>query len=135
MALRTIINGSTIPVNQVTGTTPDIAGAVKDWFQLMVFNVVSKSTVNFQAVEVSNTINFWGFIFPYSDNQLRMLPEGQRTQWQYFKMYAEPATILKPDDVINYLGVQYRVLDRRDWSLNRIMEYSLITDWSGAGPT
>lgn len=134
MPLRTIINGNTVPLNDIRGTVPDVSGAMTDRFQLMTFTIVTKNVVNFQVVEVPTSISFWGNIVPFSDNQLRMLPEGQRTQWQYFDMYAEPATVLKPDEVIDYLGVQYRVLARRDYTLYGYVQYTLITDWTSSGP-
>ncbi len=134
MMAGTIINAKNIPLSQQNTYVPDVSGAVQNYFQLMNFTTLVKTVVNFQVVETPTVTNFWGAIFPFSDNQLRMLPEGQRTQWQYFIMYAEPAVIMKPDDVVNYLNVQYRVLSRRDYKLYGVMEYVLITDWTGSGP-
>lgn len=131
---RTIINGKDTPLTQIRGTVPDVSGALQDRFQLMNFTTIVKSVVNFQVVETPTTTSFWGNIEPMSDNQLRMLPEGQRTQWQWFNLYSEPAILLKPDEVVNYLGVQYRCMARRDYSLYGYMLFTLQTDWTGSGP-
>lgn len=132
---RTIINARDTPLTQIRGTVPDVSGAMQDRFQMMNFTTVVKSVVNFQVVETPTVTNFWGNIQPFSDNQLKLIPEGQRTQWQYFEMHAEPAITLVPDDVVNYLGIQYRVLARRDYSLYGYLLFTLITDYTNSGPT
>lgn len=132
--MGTIINAKNIPLNQQNTYVPDVSGALQNYFQKMVFTTVVKSVVNFQLVETPTNINFWGTIQPFSDQQLRMLPEGQRTQWQYYTLHAEPALSLTIDDVINYLGVQYRVQQKKNYTLYGFNEWVLITDWSGSGP-
>lgn len=127
--MGTLINGKNIPLNQQNTSVPDVSGALQNYFQKMSFTTIVKSVSNFQVVETPTTTAFWGTIQPFSDTQLKMLPEGQRTQWQYYIMHCEPAIILKPDDVVNYLTVQYRVLAQKDNKLYGYNEYTLITDW------
>lgn len=130
----TIINGANIPLQQQFTFVPSVEGALENYYQRMSFISIVKSVVNFQLVETPTTTNFWGVIFPMTDNQLKMMPEGQRTQWQYFKMFAQATVELKPDEVVSWLGIQYRVLDRKDFTVYSYMEYTLITDWTGSEP-
>lgn len=132
--MGTIINACNIPLNQINGTVPDVSGALQSYFQPMVFTKIVKTVVNFQVVETPTRINFQGVIQPFTDQQLKMLPEGQRTQWQWWTMHCEPAVILQPDEVVYYLGVQYRVMAKKDCTLYGYNQYTLQTDWVNSGP-
>lgn len=132
--MGTIINAANIPLSQQNTFTPDVSGAVQNYLQLMTFTRVTKTIVNFQVVETPMNTNFWGDIQQFSDQKLRMLPEGQRTQWQWWLMHCEPAVVLLPDDVVNYLGNQLRVMTKKDFTLYGYLEYTLQSDWSGSGP-
>lgn len=130
-----IRNAANVPLNlQTQGTMPDVSGALFDWFQQITFTSVSKSVQNFQAVEVGTSFSFEGTWQPFTDRQLVMKPEGER-KWKWFLLHSQPNVPLIPDDVITYLGVQYRVKAMKDWSLNGYMEYHLIEDYTGAGPS
>jgi hypothetical protein len=128
-----IINGANTPINQVTGTVPNVSGALKDYFQFMTFTPLQKTVSGFQVVENSAPIEFWGVIQPFTPRQLMMRPEGERA-WSWFTLHAEPAVNLKVDDVILYLGKQYRVMAQTDFRLYGYVLYQLVQDWTGAGP-
>lgn len=128
-----ISNGKDRPLNTDAGTMPDVSGALMDWFQPMVFAIVTKTVSGFQAVETKTDINFQGVLQPMSGRQLMMKPEGQR-KWNWFQLHAEPGLTLTPDDVVFYLGVQYRVMSQKDYRLNGYVEYTLVNDYTGAGP-
>ncbi len=130
---NTIANGANTPLNVRTGTVPDVSGALKDWFQPMVFEIVSKSVQAFQVVEVGTQINFWGVIQPGSGRDLLLKPEGQRA-WTPFHLYAEPSLTLQVDDVVLYLGVQTRIMSRQDFTIYGYVFYILAQDWTGSGP-
>lgn len=129
----TISNGKNRPLNVQTGTVPDVSGAMKDWFQPMVFTLVAKIVNGFQVVETPEETNFEGVIQPLNKRQLMLKPEGQRA-WTWFTLHAEPVLTLQVDDVVNYLGKQTRVMARTDYSIYGYVEYELVQDWTGAGP-
>jgi hypothetical protein len=128
-----IKNGKDMPLNQNSGTLPDVSGAMLDYFQPMVFAVVVKTVDNFQAVETKSSVNFQGVWQPLSARQLMLKPEGQRA-WKWFQVHAEPALILQTDQLITYLGVQYRVMADKDYRLYGYVEYHLVEDFTGSGP-
>lgn len=127
-------NGKDLPLNANSGTLPDVSGAMLDYFQPMVFGVVVKTVQNFQAVETKTSVNFQGVWQPLSERQLMMKPEGQR-QWKWFWLHAEPSLVLEPDSIITYLGIQYRVMTQKDYRLYGYLEYHLVDDYTGSGPT
>lgn len=116
-----------------TGTLPNVSGAMLDWFQPMVFTAVTKTVVNFKVVESANPVDFMGVWQPYSAQQLQMRPEGQRN-WKWFTVHSTPDLILDPDQVVTYLGTQYRVKDKFDYTQYGYLEYHLVQDFTGSGP-
>lgn len=134
MSQAPIFNASSRLLNQLSGTLPDVSGAMLDYFQEMVFTTVVKSIVNFQVVEVGTSITFQGLWQPFQSKDLQIKPEGQRT-WQYSRVYAQINLALPPDSVITYLGTQYRVISTSDFSQHGFYEYFLVQDYSGLGPS
>jgi hypothetical protein len=132
--MGTIANGKNVPLNVQTGTVPDVSGALKDWFQQMTFEAVTKTTSAFQVVEAGDPIVFRGVIQPFTERQLIMKPEGQRA-WTWLWLHAEPSLTLQVDDVVLYLGVQTRVMARKNYTIYGYVEYQLVQDWTGSGPT
>lgn len=128
-----IQNGKNTPLNANSGTVPNVSGAMLDWFQPMIFETVVKTVEGFQVVEDGTEISFQGVWQPFTDRQLQMKPEGQRS-WSWFWVHADPSLILKNDEVIKYLGVQYRVMAQKDYRLYGYVEYHLVQDFTGAGP-
>lgn len=132
--MTVIPNAANRPLFSKSGTVPDVSGALKDWFQNMTFGIVTKSVVNFQNVETVDPINFQGVIQPYTGRQLSLLPEGQRA-WNWLILHADPVLTLNVDSVVIYKGKQTRVMARKDYILYGYVEYHLVTDWTGSGPS
>lgn len=129
----TIANGSNVPLNVKTGTTPDVSGALKDTFQLMTFEPVAKEVDGFQVLEIGEPVSFWGNVQPLTGRQLQMKPEGER-KWNWIQVFAEPSINLSPDDVIIFLGIQYRVMSKKNFKLYGYVAFELVEDYTGAGP-
>ncbi len=128
-----IQNGADTPLNVKTGTIPDVSGGMFDWFQPMTFTQIVKSTVDFQLVETATDITFRGVIQPLSNRDLRLKPEGQRA-WTWLQLHAQTVLNLEVDDVVKYLGVQTRVMARKDYTLYGYFVYELVQDFTGSGP-
>lgn len=129
----TIPNARNRPLNFAQGTVPDLSGALKDYFQELVFSLLVKTVVGFQTMETLTQINFQGVIQPFSPRELMMVPEGQRA-WSWFYLHADPVLTLQVDDVVNWLGKQTRVMSRKDFGQYFYVEYTLVQDYSGSGP-
>lgn len=132
--MSTIRNASSIPINVQTGTIPNVGGAMRNWFQPMVFSRVFKETVGFQVVESASPVDFHGVIQPLTERRLALKPEGQRA-WTWLWLHADPVLTLEVDEVVTYLGVQTRVMARTDYALYGYISYELVQDWTGSGPS
>lgn len=132
--MSVIGQGKNIPLNQRQGTFPNVNDALNDWFQPMVFGVVTKTTSGFQVVETMVEVNFKGVWQPLTDRKLMLKPEGQRA-WSWFWLHADPTLNLEVDNVVTYLGEQFRVMAKKDYKLNGYVEYELVQDFTGSGPT
>jgi hypothetical protein len=128
-----IRNAANYPLFARAGTIPDVSGALQDYFQMMTFSQVTKTVQGFQVDESALPINFQGCWFPYSERQLLMLPEGQRS-WSHFMLFADPTLTLQTDDVVLWNGIQTRVLGRMDYGLYGYVQYHLCQDFTGSGP-
>lgn len=128
-----IFNAKDRPLNANTGGLPNVGDTLQGYFQPMIFTQVTKTVVDFVAVETPTNFTFMGVWQPYSPRQLLMRPEGER-KWKWFICHAEPGVPLDPDEVITYLGEQYRIMEQTDYTLYGYIEYHLINDYTGSGP-
>lgn len=134
MATTKMTNAADIPLNANSGGVPNVADAMYGYFQPMTFGLVAKErSSNFEVVETQTEISFLAVWQPLTERQLMMKPEGER-KWSWYWMHAEIGCILQPDDVVTYLGVQYRVMTQKNYSLYGYVEYHLVDDYTGAGP-
>lgn len=128
-----INNASSVPLNANTGTVPSMEDAMYDWFQPMIFGVITKTVSDFQVIESVVDTNFMGVWQPLSGRQLVMKSEGQR-QWSWWMLHSDLKIDLKIDDIVIYLTKQYRVMSKKNYSLYRYQYYELVEDWLSSGP-
>ena len=75
------------------------------------------------------TIAFQGVWQPLRDEQLQFKPEGQRS-WKWFWIHAKAGTLnLNTADKIIFNGERYKVMEKKDYSLNGYVEYQVIQDY------
>lgn len=128
-----IANGKNTPINVKTGTVPDVSGAMRNWYQPLTFSRVVKTISDFQVIETMTQVAFRGVVMPLDGRQLMLKPEGQRV-WNWINVFSDIALGLSPDDVINFLGKQYRVMSQKNYALYGYLQYELVSDWTGSGP-
>ena len=133
MSQAPVVSANSVLLTQNPGTLPDMNDSIKEWFQPMTFEVLTKTVVNFQVVETPSTTSFQGIWQPFSPKELKILPQGER-DWSWFKLHADPSLALNPDDVVQYQSVQYRVMSKLDYTNYGFIEYSLVQDYTGSGP-
>lgn len=132
--MSTLANAANKPLFDKSGSVPDVSGALQDYYQPMVFTPVAKIVEGFQVAEVGNPINFRGVIQPFTGRQLLLKPEGQRA-WTWFDLHSDPVLTLKVDDVVLWNGKQTRVMFISNNTLYGFVNYHLVQDWTGAGPS
>lgn len=124
-----ITNAKDRPLNQNSGTMPDVSGAILEWLQPMTFTLLAKSVVAFKNKESTPIpIQTQGLWQPYQPRNLQQTQEGQRS-WRWFRMFTLPGSGLDVDNIISYLGQNYRVMSINDWTLAGYVEYKLVQDY------
>lgn len=130
-----IHNAAQVPLSGNPGTLPNMSDDVANWFQLLVFEKLVKTTTNFVVVEMTTPIQFQGVIFtPTTGRRLVMATNGQRL-WKAKQVITWPGVLLAPDDVVTYEGIQYRVMVTGDFKQYGFASYDLCEDYIGSGPT
>ncbi len=128
-----ITNSKDVPLSQNTGTLPNMADALYSWLQPMTFGVVTKVVENSQVVETKTDISFAGVWQPFTMEQLLLKPMGERS-WKWFMVHSLTGLGLQTDDVVTYLGGQYRVMAKGDYNIYGYFYYELVNDYTGSGP-
>ncbi len=129
-----IFSAGSMSLDTNTGGLPNMEDAMYSYFQPMTFETVVKTVQRGgDVLEAPTPVTFQGVWQPLSAQALAMKPEGQR-QWKWFRLHAQVFLNLKPDDVVIYLGTQYRVMARFDYVLYGYNEYHLVDDYTGSGP-
>ncbi len=125
-----ITNASAIPLSQISGSVPDMSDALLGWLQPMTFKRVTKTVVEFRLVETAVSTDFMGVLQPFKPQELQIKPEGQRS-WSWFTIHALPGVTLIPDDVVTYLSVEYRVMQKLNYALYQFQEYHVVLNYTG----
>ena len=120
--------GKDISLDESASGVPKMGETLQGWFQPMTFTKVTKSVVNYQNRETYEDIKFRGVWQPYTAEDLRMVPSGQRS-WRWFRVHSEIALELKTDEIILYKGLKYRVMSKLDYTEYDYLEYNLVEDY------
>lgn len=124
-----IQNAKDTPLFSNPGTLPNMQDALADWFQMMTFTIITKETVDHELVETATVVAAKAVRQPLSAQKLMMKPEGQRA-WRWEQLHAFPDLILKPDDVVVFNGIRYRVMDKLDYKEYGYLEYHITQDYT-----
>lgn len=122
-----------VPLSSNPGVLPNMSDTVSNLFQLLVFEKVVKTIVNFEVVETTVPVQFQGFIAIEPKRKLVQDAHGQR-RWKTKVVYTWPTVQLSPDDVMLYEGQQYRVGATMDFKQYGFCGYELLEDYHGSGP-
>lgn len=126
----TIIPANTRSLDENFAGLPQMAVALKGWMQPLIFNVVTKSIVDFEIIEVLTPTPFNGVRQPLNPTTLALKPEGQRG-WKWDQIHAEIGSPLNVDDVIEYNGARNRVMAKLPYPEYGYIEYHIVIDYEG----
>lgn len=93
---------------------PNLTNAVRAWTQPFTFKRVTKSIVDYQAVETLVDVSFKGVVAPLRQTDLDIKPEGQR-QWRWLEIHSTTDLQLALDDKLIWKAVNYRVMASHNW--------------------
>lgn len=128
-----IQNAKNVLLSESSGTLPNVAGGILNYFKPLTLIRVRKETINMQVAETREEIESSGFITP-AKQSLSMKPEGQRI-WKGWTLFLPLAVDLVPDDVVTIVNLvqgntSYRVLGKNDYSQMGYVSYDLAQDYS-----
>ena len=123
-----IQNGKDLPLGLASSGLPDVSGAVDMLLQPVSIGVVQKRQVDGYTQEVTTYFDTKACRQPFSPRKLEVLPEGERS-WRWETLWTLPNLVLKPDDVIYYRGIRYRVMSRLNWSEYGFYEFNILEDY------
>ena len=122
-----IINGKDKTLSQ-TNNLPNMSETIKNWFQNLTFKKIVKSIVNYQAVETETIISTKGVRQPFSPQQLKVKPEGQRA-WKWETLHCLADVALVPDEIVEFNSIRYRVIEKKDYTEYGYIEYEIVQDF------
>ncbi len=104
---------------------PDMRDAFGDLGDSLQFCVLSKENIGGNIVETMQTVKwFTGVVQPLSPRQLAIKPEGER-QWKWLTLWTSEDISLD-NYIMDAAGIQYRMMDKKNWSSAGFIEYQLV---------
>lgn len=123
---------STLAANP--GNLPDMNDAMRGRYQLLEFAVITKTIMPGGVLtETTIPISFYGTVAPHVPTPLDIAQHGQRA-WSIKDVSADVTVQLTNDNVVFYLGKQYRVQAYSDYTVFGYQNFQLILDYTGSGP-
>jgi len=123
-----IINGREGSINDLS-TVPDVGAQMRAWFQKITLFKITKQFIDFEIVETRLPFTTSGAIQPLSGTKLEMKPEGQRS-WDWLELHCENGLILTTDEVVEYRGRKYRIIQQKGYQAYGFTYYEMVNDYS-----
>ena len=108
---------------------PNMANTLSEWQAPLQLVRITQTMSEGDVENSEELITFQGVWQPLKDEQLQFKPEGQRS-WSWFWIHAVAGTLnLNTADKIIFNGERYKVMDKKDYSLNGFVEYYVVRDY------
>lgn len=108
---------------------PQVAEVLTGWETSITLVKVVQSISEGDRVTTEQNITFLGVIQPLRTEQLMAKPENMRS-WEWLWVHAKSGTLnLQTGDKIRYNNTLYKVMGKKDYSLNGYVEYEIVKDY------
>lgn len=108
---------------------PNMASTLNGWEVPLSLVKVIQDVSEGDLVTTEKEINFMGVWQPLRDEQLELKPEGQRS-WEWIWIHAKASELnLETADKVIFNNKRYKVIDKKDYTLNGFVEYHLCRDY------
>lgn len=124
-------NARDLPIDDVP-STPSVASTLLGWFKRLELIQIVKTVVDYKTVEVEKPLVTSGIIQPFTEEDLSILPEGERS-WRWHMIHATPDLALATDDVVEFGGEKSRVMGKLDYSDQGFVQYRVVNDYDRNG--
>lgn len=117
-------------VGELMSRAPQMTTAISGWAQTYtITRIIQSLDDNGYVKEDKIDSDLTGFWQPYSDEDLQLIPEGQRN-WRWFAFHVQgPHEHLKFEEVVTIKDIDYRVMAIADFSDENYVEYRLVRDY------
>ena len=110
------------------GKLPTPLAGIISWSQAVVLKKVTQTIEEGDVVNKVENISFEGVVIPMESEVLSLKPTEQQS-WEWYYIFTRNNVALVNNDRIDYNGVKYKVMERRDYSAYGHIEYHAIKDW------
>lgn len=119
------------PLNFMSGM-PQMSAAFSGWKSRLTFEKITQTVVDGWVQQHATTITINGVWQPQSPEDIKLKPEGQWS-WSWFMLHIEGTdNSFQTNDRLIFRGVQYKVMAKRDYTLNNYVQLELIEDFQGS---
>lgn len=109
---------------------PQMNTTLFGWEQALELVKVVQSVIEGDLSTQYINVQFKGVVQPLRDEQLSLLPEGQRS-WEWIWIHAVASSLnLETADKVIFQNKTYKVTSKKDYSLNGYVEYQLVRDYT-----
>ena len=133
--LPAIVNANRLSVEQAVNPMPQMRSTLLGWMKPLALVKITKTTVDFQTQNVETPLPAVGTWQPFTVEQLKIKPEGQRS-WRWFMLHTTTDVVLLTDDLVKKSGTAYVVMEKGNYDENGFILYQLVNafDRNGGGP-
>lgn len=108
---------------------PQMDTTLYGWEVPLTLEKVYQNVVEGDFSYTTKKIVFKGVWQPLKDERLEAKPEGQRS-WEWIWIHAVSGTLnLETADKVIFNSKRYKVMNKKDYSLNGFVEYQLVEDY------
>lgn len=108
---------------------PNMSMALLGWEVPLELVRLTQTMDEGDVAHTEQKIKFKGVWQPLKDEALELKPDGQRS-WKWFWLHVQSGTLnLETADKIIFQGQRYKVMEKKDYTLNGFVEYQLIEDY------
>lgn len=130
--IANIVNANTRTVAQAVSPMPTVRTVLNGWLRDLELTKIVKLVEGSRTEERKVPLPAQGTWQPFGPEQLKIKPEGERS-WRWFMIHTTIDVVLLTDDVIARDGVNYRVMEKGDYSDNGVVEYHVVNDADSRG--
>lgn len=110
---------------------PQMDTTLYGWEVPLTLEKVYQNVIEGDLSYTTQKIKFKGVWQPLKNEVLQLKPEGQRA-WSWIWIHAVAGTLnLETADKVIFNNKRYKVMEKKDYSLNGFIEYQLVRDYKG----
>jgi hypothetical protein len=116
------------PLNLQNGM-PQMSAAFSGWTVPMTWALITQTVVNGFPVDTETTYTIEGVFQPLSAEEIQLKPDAQWS-WPWYMLHiVGKSQPFRTNDRIKFNGLVYKVMGKKDYSLNNYSQLDLVEDY------